>query len=63
MIDGENGHPHSHEGHDKVFVERIGFPEYGKVEKHDGKQLARFGKDECYVIDVSERSVSERGCE
>lgn len=54
MIDGENSYAHSHEGHDKVFVEGVGFPEYGEVEKHDRKKLARFGKDECYIIDVSE---------
>lgn len=40
MIDCENGHAHSHQGHDEVFVERVGFPEYGEVEKHDGKELA-----------------------
>lgn len=61
MVDGENGHANSHEGHDKVFVERVGFPEDGKVEEHDGKKLARFGKDKCDIIDVSERCVSERG--
>ena len=60
MVDGENGHTHSDEGHNKVFVERVGFPEYSEVEEHDGKKLARFGKDECYVIDVSERGVSKR---
>ena len=46
-----------------IFVEGVGFPEYGEVEEHDGKELARFSKDERYVIDVSERSVSERGGE
>ena len=61
MVDGENGHANSHEGYDQVFVERVGFPEDGKVEEHDRKKLARFGKDKCYVIDVSEGSVSERG--
>ena len=61
MVDCENGHTCSDQGHDKVFVQRIGFPEYGEVEEHDGKELARFGKNKCYIIDVSERSVSERG--
>lgn len=31
------------------------------MEEHDGKKLARFGKDKRNVIDVSERCVSERG--
>ena len=60
MVDGENGHSRGHQGHDKVFIERVRFPEYREVEEHDGKELARFGKDERYIIDVSERSVSER---
>ena len=60
MVNSENGHACSHQGHDKIFVERVGFPEYGEVEKHDGEELARFGKDECYIVDVSERRVSER---
>ena len=40
MVDCENGHTRSHERHDKVFVEGVGFPEYGEVEEHDGKELA-----------------------
>ena len=60
MVDGENGHAHSHESHHKVFIKRVRFAEYSKVEEHDRKKLARFGKDESYVIDMSERSVSER---
>ena len=63
MVDGENGHAHGHEGHHKVFIERVRFSENGEVEEHNGKKLARFGKNECYIIDVSERSVSERGCQ
>ena len=61
MVDGENGHTHGHKGHHKVFIERVRFPEYGEVEEHNGKKLARLGKNECYIINVSERSVSERG--
>ena len=61
MVDGENGHAHRHEGYHKVFIERIRFPEYGEVEEHNRKKLARFGKNKCDIIDVSERSVSERG--
>ena len=60
MVDCENGHACSYQGHDKVLVERVGFPEYREMEEHDGKEFARFGKDECDIIDVSERSVSER---
>ena len=61
MVDCENGHAGSHQCHNKIFVERIGFSEYREVEEHDGKELARFGKYECYIIDVSERSVPKRG--
>ena len=60
MVDCENGHARSYQGHDKVFVEGVGLPEYGEVEEHDGKELARFGEDECYIVNVSERGVSER---
>ncbi len=40
MVDSENGHTHGHKRHNKIFVERVGFPKYGEVEEHDRKQLA-----------------------
>ena len=61
MVDGENGHAQSHECHHEIFVERVRLPENCEMEEHNGKKLARLGQNECYVIDVSERSVSERG--
>ena len=54
MVNRENGYTGRHQGHDKVFVKRVRFPEYGQVEEHDREELARFGKDKCYIIDVSE---------
>ena len=61
MVDGEDGHAHGHKGHHKVFIERVRFPEYGKMEEHNGKELARLGENERYIINVGKRSVSERG--
>ena len=40
MVDCKYSHARGHQGHDKVFVERVGFPEYGEMKEHDGKKLA-----------------------
>lgn len=54
MVDSEDCHTCSHQSHNKIFVERVRFPEYREVEEHDGKELARFGKNKCYIIYVRE---------
>ena len=33
------------------------------MEEHDGEELAGFGEDEGYVVDVGERGVAEWGRE
>lgn len=45
---------------DKIFVQRIALPEYGEMEKHDGKKLAGFCKDEGDVVDMGEGGISKR---
>ena len=32
------------------------------MQEHHREKLARFGKDECYVVNVGERGIAERGC-
>ena len=62
MVEGEDGDAGSDKEDDKVLVERIVFAEDGEVEEHHGEELAGFGEDVGYVVDVGERSVAERGC-
>lgn len=54
MVNRENSYTRSHQGHDKVLVQRVRFPEYGEVEEHDREEFAGFGKDEGYIVDVRE---------
>lgn len=44
---------------DEVFVEGIAFAEDGEVEEHHGEELAGFGEDIGYVVDVGEGGVAE----
>ncbi len=67
MVKGEHGHASGDQGHDEVFVQWIGFSEYGQVKEHDGEEFARFGEDKGYVVDMREGGVAEgggeRGCD
>jgi len=48
---------------DEVFVEGEGAAEEGYVEEHYGEQLAGFGENEGYIVDVGEGGVAEGGGE
>ena len=48
----EHRDPGCNKGHDEVFVQRVPFSEDGKMKEHDRKELAGFGEDEGYVVDV-----------
>ena len=63
MVKGEDCDSGGYERYDKVFIERVGFPEDGEVEEHDGEEFAGFGEDEGYIVDVGEGGVAERGGE
>lgn len=63
MVDRENRNAGRYERDHEIFVERVGFPEDGEVQEHDGEELAGFGEDEGYVVDVGEGGVAEGGGE
>ena len=59
MVECEDCDAGGDESHHEVFVEGVGFSEDGEVEEHNGQELAGFGEDEGYIVDVVERSVAE----
>lgn len=61
MVEGEDGDAGGNERNNEVFVKRVAFAEDGQMQEHDGEKLAGFGEDEGYVVNVSERGISERG--
>ena len=63
MVKREYCDSSGYERYDEVFVERVGFPEDGEVEEHDGEEFAGFGENEGYVVDVGEGGVAEWGGE
>ena len=63
MVEGKDCDSGGDKRYYEVFVERVGFPEDGEVEEHDGEEFAGFGEDEGYVVDVGEGGVAKGGGE
>lgn len=63
MVDCEDCDSRGYKRYDEVFVEGVGLSKDGEVKEHYGEELAGFGEDEGYVVDVGERGVAEGGGE
>ncbi|KAL9036366.1 MAG: hypothetical protein Q9214_006165, partial [Letrouitia sp. 1 TL-2023] len=59
LVQRKDGHAGCNERDDEILVQWVALPEYGEMEKHDGKELAGFCKDEGDVVDVGEGGVSK----
>lgn len=61
MVECEYCYASGHQRYHEIFVEGVRFPEDSEMQEHDGKELAGFGEDEGYVVDVGEGGVAEGG--